>query len=384
MFYLNLKIFYKNHCSLSTHIFSLILFCPLIIFLSFSSFNYADAHFSHLAHINAGGFGISEKYYVNEQTDPEEPIPNQLAQIQFSIQDRNGQDVHNITALVEVYASNGTRLSVFPWTKLDIGDFSVPFIFPKSGMYQVVVSVLNDGASTSQIVNTIPPSRPLLNDNTGCSCERGVFNVAVSNTFGSIFLLLLYVAVFGAVTVIGSVLIWMYWSRRKNPLFSDTSKYDSLKYFVLIFALAASVVHLAVYPEHGALRVEYSIFLLSASGIQLAYGLMYILLIFSDDNSVDNRLKKSDKLLVTKQYYKKSVILNLFGLIGSLVLILLYVYAITFPPPLSPNSRPEDVDLSGIIDKALEVIMVIGILVLMRYERRRYLYTFRTSKLKKF
>jgi hypothetical protein len=251
-------------------------------------------------------------------------------------------------------------------------------------MYQVVVSVLNDGASTSQIVNTIPPSRHLLNDDTNCSCERGVFNVAVSNTFGSIFLLLLYVAVFGAVTVIGSVLIWMYWSRRKNPLFSDTSKYDSLKYFVLIFALGASVVHLAVYPEHGALRLEYSIFLLSASGIQLAYGIMYILLIFSDDNSVDNRLKKSDKLLVTKQYYKKSVILNLFGLVGFLVLILLYIYAITFPPPLSPNSRPEDVDLSGIIDKALEVIMVIGILILMRYERRRYLYTFRTSKLKKF
>jgi hypothetical protein len=36
------------------------------------------------------------------------------------------------------------------------------------------------------------------------------------------------------------------------------------------------------------------------------------------------------------------------------------------------------------VDKSLEVILVIGILILMRYERRRYLYTFRTSKLKKF
>ena len=67
----------------------------------------------------------------------------------------------------------------------------------------------------------------------------------------------------------GTVLFWMYWSRRKNALFSDYSKYDFVKYFVLLFALGASVVHLAIYPEHGALRLEYSIFLLSASAIQL-------------------------------------------------------------------------------------------------------------------
>ncbi len=390
VFYLNfLKI--QKECNkidttLLTASFFIVIF-SLFLFMNSSSFSYvqfAEAHFSHLAHINAGGFGISEKYYVNEQTDPEEPIPNQLAQIMFSVQDRNGQDVHNIIAMVEVYASNGTRISVFPWTKLDIGDFNVPFVFPKVGMYQIVISVLNDGVSTSQILNTIPPPRALLNDNTGCNCERGVLNVAVSNTFGSIFNIVLYIALFGTVFALGVILFWMYWSRRKNPLFTAISKYDSLKYSVLLFALGASVVHLAVYPEHGALRLEYSIFLLSASGIQLAYGISYILLIFSDDNTIDNRLKKSDRLLVTKQYYKKSLILNLFGLIGSLFLILLYLYAITFPPPLSPNSRPEDVDLSGIVDKSLEVILVVGILILMRYERRRYLYTFRTSKLKEF
>ena len=176
----------------------------------------------------------------------------------------------------------------------------------------------------------------------------------------------------------------MYWSRRKSELFSAISKYDFVKYSVLFFALGASVVHLAVFPEHGALRLEYSIFLISASGVQLAYGIMYILLIFSEDNTIDNRLKRSDKLLVTKQYYKKSLFLNLFGLVGSLFLIFLYVYAVSFPPPLSPNSHPEDIDLSGIIDKSLEVILVIGILFLIKYERKRYLYTFRTSKLKKF
>ncbi len=364
-------------------------FIFFLLFLSFTTtisfVQFVEGHFDHLAHNNAAGFGISDKYYVNEQTDPEYPKPNELSKIMFSVQDRNGHDVHNIIVMIEVYSSHGQRISVFPWTKLDSGDFSVPFIFPKIGEYQIVISILNDGVSNSQILNAIPPPRPLLNDNTGCNCERGVLNASVYSSFGSIFVITLYITIFGAVSVLGSVLFWTFWSRRKNAQYTDDySKYDFVKYSVLFLALGASVVHLAVYPEHGALRLEYSIFLISASGVQLAYGIMYILLIFSEDSTIDNRLKRSDKLLVTKQYYKKTLILNLFGLVGSLFLIFLYLYAISFPPPFSPNSHPEDVDISGITDKSLEVILVIGILFLMRYERKRYSFTFGTSKLKKF
>ena len=361
-------------------------FFLIYLISNFSAVQFADGHFDHLAHNNAAGFGISENYYVNEQTDPEFPKPNELSKIQFSVQDRNGHDVKNIIVMVEIYYSSGQqRIAVFPWTTLATGDFNIPFVFPKTGEYQIVISILNNGFNSTQIINTVPPPRTILNDNTNCNCERGVLNASVTNNaFGSIFLITLYLAIFGAVAVLGAVLFWMYWSRRKNALFNDYTKYDFIKYFVLLLALGASVVHLAIFPEHGALRLEYSIFLLSASGAQLAYGIIYILLIYSDDNTTDNRLKKTDKLLVTKQYYKKSLLLNLFGLVGSLILIILYLYSITFTPPLSPNGRPEDVDLSGIIDKSLEVILVIGILALMRYERRRYLYTFRTSKLKKF
>jgi hypothetical protein len=371
--------------AVSSFIFISLLFVIYLI-NGFSAIQFAEGHFDHLAHNNAAGFGISEDYYVNEQTDPEFPKPNELSKIQFSVQDRNGHDVKNIIVMVEIYTSSGQqRVAVFPWTKLDTGDFNVPFIFPKTGEYQVVISILNNGYNSSQVLNTVPPPRAILNDNTNCNCERGVLNASVTNNaFGSIFIVTLYLAIFGAVAVLGAVLFWMYWSRRKNALFSDYTKYDFIKYFVLLLALAASVVHLAIFPEHGALRLEYSIFLLSASGMQLAYGVIYILLIYSEDNTIDNRLKKTDKLLVTKQYYKKSLLLNLFGLVGSLVLISLYLYSITFPPPLSPNAKPEDVDLAGILDKSLEVILVIGIVALMRYERRRYLYTFRTSKLKKF
>jgi hypothetical protein len=150
----------------------------------------------------------------------------------------------------------------------------------------------------------------------------------------------------------------MFLSRRKsktNPITND----EFIKYSVLFLALGASIVHLAVYSEHAALRFEYSIFLLSAAGGQLFYGISYILLIFSDDKLA---IKKNDKKYISKEYYKKSLILNLIGLVGSLVLILLFLYSVIFPPPLSPNSYPEDVDLGGIIAKSLEGVLVVGII----------------------
>jgi len=54
------------------------------------------------------------------------------------------------------------------------------------------------------------------------------------------------------------------------------------------------------------------------------------------------------------------------------------LYSVTFPPPLSPNGTPEDVDLAGIMAKALEIVLVIGIIYLMRTEKKRYLYSIQT------
>jgi hypothetical protein len=50
---------------------------------------------------------------------------------------------------------------------------------------------------------------------------------------------------------------------------------------------------LAVYSGHATLRYEYSIFLISAAGGQLFYGISYILLIFSDDKLAVKKLIKS-------------------------------------------------------------------------------------------
>jgi hypothetical protein len=379
------KIIGKNDKTVFAVFFTLFIFFNSCAYLSstpsHTPFQYAEGHFDHLGHYNTAGFGISDKYYVNQQLEPEYAKPGELSRVAFSIQDNAGRDVRNIVVMVEIYSISGERLSVFPWTNLDIGDFSVPFVFPDIGNYQIVISILNDNLNSSQIINTAPPARTILNDISNCDCERGVFNVSISKNFGAVFNTVIFISVFSAVFVLGVVLFWMYWSRRNNKAFSPLTNSDFIKYSVLFLAFGASIVHLAVYPGHAALRLEYSIFLISASAVQLAYGIMYVLLIFSEDS--DSRIRKYDKMLVTKQYYRKALKLNLFGLIGSLFLIFLYLYAVTFPPPLSPNPHPEDVDLAGIVDKSLEVLLVIGILFLMRYEKRRYLYSIKSSSFKK-
>ncbi|MGI0037116.1 MAG: hypothetical protein ACRD99_02005, partial [Nitrososphaera sp.] len=72
-----------------------------------------------------------------------------------------------------------------------------------------------------------------------------------------------------------------------------------------------------------------------------------------------------------QEHYRKTVAVNLFGLFGTAVLIGLYIYSVTLPPPLSPNDRPEDIDFPGILEKAVEVFVVIGIAYLMKLEKRQ-------------
>jgi len=373
----------KNQKSVFATIFILFVLLHSVSYLSVSKspIQYAQGHFDHLSHYNGGGFGISDKYYVNQQLEPTYTKPNELSNVMFSIQDNAGRDVHDIVAMVEIYSLSGERVSVFPWTHLEIGDFSVPFVFPKAGSYQIVLSVLNSDVGSSQIINTVPPVRSILGDTSNCNCERGVFNVSITQNFGAIYVTVIYISIFLAISVLGAALIWIFWSRRNKKAFNPLSNNDFIKYSVLFLAFGASVVHLAVSSGHAGLRLEYSIFLITASAVQLAYGISYVLLIFSEDTDV--KIRKYDKMLVTRKYYKKSLKLNLIGLVGSLFLIFLYLYSVTFPPPLSPHPHPEDVDIAGIIDKLLEVILVIGILFLMRYEKRRYLYSIKSSSFKK-
>ncbi|MGD9674734.1 MAG: hypothetical protein AB7U98_14805 [Candidatus Nitrosocosmicus sp.] len=316
--------------------------------------------------------GIGKKYFILQQTDPEYIKPNEPSKIMFSIQDYQGRDVNDMIVSVEIYSSTtGERLAVFPWKFLNIGDFEVAHTFTENGNYQVVLSILNDDMKSeqSQIINTVPLERVILNDNMNCDCERAVFNISVTESFGIIFGGVVYASVLGVVAIVGAVLIWMYLSRRKDQS-TSVSNDEFIKYCVLFLAVGASIVHFAVTPGHAGLKIAYSIFLISAAGGQLLYGIMYLFLIYSDDKLA---LKKSDKNYVSKEYYKKSLIYNWCGLTGSLVLIFLYTYTLFFPPPLSPNPYPEDLSIGGIIAKALEIILVVGIIYLMKSEKKRYM-----------
>jgi hypothetical protein len=160
--------------------------------------------------------GIGNKYYVLQQLEPEYAKSNEPSKIMFSIQDKNGKDVYDVTVMVEIYSINGERVFVFPWTTLETGDFNIPFVFANNGNYQIVLSILNEDIARNKIINTVPPPRTILNDSVNCNCERAVFNVSITETFGLISTVALYGTIFGAIIILGATSIWIIKSRRKS------------------------------------------------------------------------------------------------------------------------------------------------------------------------
>jgi len=195
----------------------MVVFLALSIYSSIPAhFFAADAHIDRFASYNASGMGIGDKYYVIQQLEPEYVKPNEPSKIMFSIQDKHGRDIHDVTVLVEIYSINGERVLVIPWTTLETGDFNIPFVFTKNGNYQIVLSILNEDVASRKMLDTVPPPRTILNDSVNCNCERAVFNVSITETFGLISTIAVYGTIFGAIIILGIVLIWIFVSRRKN------------------------------------------------------------------------------------------------------------------------------------------------------------------------
>jgi len=127
---------------------------PFLIFFSIIStgsfvlFNVAavptaQAHLDHLPHFNSGGNRYGYGNYISYiSIEPEYGTTDYPSMLIFSVQDFDGNDVYNITTMVEIYDSiNGKRVHLFPWTFRDIGDFHLYYQFPRMGSYQVVLSV---------------------------------------------------------------------------------------------------------------------------------------------------------------------------------------------------------------------------------------------------
>ena len=321
----------------------------------------AYAHFEHFAHYNNRGDEIGP-YYAYEQLEPEYARPNEPTAIMFSVQDPDGRDTYNIQTMVEVYsATTGERLEAWPWTRQDRGDFQVFYSFPEVGNYQIVLSVAKEGGSNNP--NGIDLPRPTLSSTAACNCDRTIFNVSISNNFGTIWNMTMVLAFSVPISVIGGVLLWNYRSRRirSGSYRRSSERTETAKYVVMLAAIAGGIVHLAVYAEHASLRLEYSIFLLVAAVMQIVYGVAYTLLTLAGQGTNES---------AAYQQYRKTLAVNLFGLVGTGILLALYAYAVILPPPLSPNNQPEDIDAGGILAKAIEVFTVIGIVYLMRLEKQ--------------
>jgi hypothetical protein len=355
------------------------------------------AHLDHLPHYNSGGNRYSwgnYSYFI--ALEPEYGVAKQQpTAIEFSIQDRNGNDVYNVTTMVEIYeTTTGQRIHVFPWTFQKIGDFILFYIFPRIGNYQIVLSILEDNkdgttASLSNLIGNADPPRTLLSNVKDCQCERTVFNISISPTFGFVQNLMFAVIIILPVTVLGSVLVWKYRSLQSKIGIGKgmqvvLTRREAVRYLVMLLAIGGGALHLAVFQDHATQHVYYSLFLLAAAASQVAYGIIFVLVTLSADRvSQDAEMKrdaemrgaygKMDKTEEKRKKiihnYKRNMIVNMFGLIGTSVLIGLYVYSVIFPPPLSPTNSAEQVDIGGISAKLLEILLVIGIIFIIRWDR---------------
>jgi hypothetical protein len=343
----------------------LFLVCLPVIILGSVSSNAAFSHLEHLPHYNGGFSGVG-KYYIFQGMEPDYPRPLEPSGIVFSIQDNKGNDMNNIVAMVEIYdEKSGDRIAVFPWTKHTIGDFRLYYTFPRIGNYILVISVLDDSPDSNTRIGLSGPPRSTLLDRSDCGCERGLMNISVTNNFGTVYYSSIFTGIFMGIAVLGAVLGAIFLKRRKSIMSADIRDRHVLKYCILFLAMASGFVHIAVFPGHASLRIEYSIFLFTAGAAQFTYGIVYVLVSL-------NNSKISNDLASVRNQYRKTAVLNMFGLIGSSILLGLYIYSVILPPPLSPNNVAEQVEVGGILAKSTEAILVGGVVYLMIWERRRF------------
>ena len=316
------------------------------------------SHLEHLPHNNGGGEALN-KYYVNQALEPDFAKPGEPTEILFSIQDWDGNDVYDIKTMTEIYKPNGERIRIIPWSNQIIGDLEIPYTFVERGNYQIVISVA-EGDSKNQ--GNSPP-RNILLSTFDCECERAVFNISITEELGDIWSGAMISVILFPMSIFGFALAANYLRLKNKGL--QPARDEMIKYIIMLLALAGGMVHLGVYAEHAGLRLEYSIFLLIAAIMQIIFGVMYVsLTIFGSP--------KKQTIKSAKSYYRNTKKINIFGLIGTAILVGLYIYTIIYPPPLAPNDEPEEIDFSGVLAKSVEISLIVGIVYLMKYEKKKF------------
>jgi len=324
--------------------------CVSLILVSFF-----PSALAHLEQKSSGG-AIVGKYYSYIGFEPQNPIPGEPAIMIFSIQDNQGNDVYDIQTMIEVYNIQQEPLILESWTPKKIGDFEVPIVFDEKGTYQVVLSISNGPDD----VPHIGTPRSTLSGTSDCNCIRALFNVTVSDDWNNIWNSLMVIVVVLPFSVFGYAL---FLNHRKKGSKQKLLFYETIRYIIILLAFAGGIIHLTIYIDHTPLRIEYGIFLLLAAITQIGFGVLFLSTVL---------IRSTEEKQLTK-LYRRNYTINLFGLIGSLVLLILYAYVVNFPAPLSAENRPEEVSLTGIIAKTLEVSLIISIIYNMKLERKQFL-----------
>jgi hypothetical protein len=180
----------------------------------------------------------------------------------FSIQDQDGRDTYNIDTMVEIYsAATGERIEAWPWTRQEIGDFEVFYNFPELGSYQIVLSVAKDGGGPAN-QNGIDPPRTTISSTEGCDCHRAIFNISITENIGTIWTVMMSIAVSLPLSVLGGVLIWNYRRMKKNGRNPSSMRIDTVKYLVMLAAIAGGVVHFMQNTRRSVLNTAYFFWLL--------------------------------------------------------------------------------------------------------------------------
>lgn len=336
----------------------------LILPMSALLIQHAYAHLDHLPHYNGREDRVGQ-YAIYQALEPEYAGKGEPVAIELSIQDRNGRHVSDVAVMVEIYSAvTGERIYATPWTIREISDFQLFYTFPKRGSYQIVVSVSENAPN----LNLIDPPRSFLTSTSDCDCVRSVFNVTISQGFGIVWNAVTSIIMVLPVAVLGATLGLSYMRGKRTG--KRVSRRELIGYAVMMSALAGGAVHLAVYSEHGLLRLEYTIFLLAAAGAQVLYGLLFTMM----------TLLGADETAPLQRRYRKKIAIHLIGLAGTAVLLGLYAYSVIFPPPLSPDDVPEELEFSGILAKSLEVFLVIGIIYIIRQDRNELAPYMKTNK----
>ncbi|EIJ66871.1 putative membrane protein [Candidatus Nitrosopumilus salaria BD31] len=311
--------------------------------------------YAHLEQSSSGGV-IQGDYFSYIGFEPRNPAPDEPTKIIFSIQDENGNDMYDIETMVEIYSeSMEKRIFYEPWKVQTIGDFEIPFIFEKSGTYQIVLSI----SDITNLKEHVVSPRFIPSSSSDCDCTRVLFNVSVSENWNNIWSSLMVVIVMLPFSVFGYAMWNNYKNKRKSNQKLDT--HETLRYAIMLLAFAGGLIHLSIYVDHTPLRIEYGLFLLLAAISQIGFGgLLLSTVLFVP------KISKKD----FTYSHRRNLAIYLFGLIGSAMLIGLYIYAISYPPPLSPENHPEHIDMAGVIAKILEITLIGVIVYVMKLENK--------------